>query len=82
MNRAHGRTDLIVGVGRQVFLDEVDEPAFLLQKFKYAVVLAFIIAAVVTPSADMVNQTVLAVPMILLYLLGIAIAYVFGKKVA
>ena len=55
-------------------------PAFLMQKFKYAVVLAFIIAAVVTPTPDMVTQTFLAVPMIVLYLLGIAIAYAFGKK--
>ncbi len=55
-------------------------PAFLLQKFKYAIVLAFIIAAIVTPSPDMVNQTLLALPMIALYLLGIGIAYVFGKK--
>jgi sec-independent protein translocase protein TatC len=55
-------------------------PAFLLQKFKYAVVLAFIVSAIVTPTPDMVTQTALAVPMILLYLLGIAIAFVFGKK--
>jgi sec-independent protein translocase protein TatC len=55
-------------------------PAFLMQKFKYAVVLAFIIAAVVTPTPDMVTQTFLAVPMIVLYLLGVGIAYVFGKK--
>jgi len=56
-------------------------PAFLLQKFKYAVVLSFVIAAVVTPTPDMVTQSALAIPMILLYLLGIGIAYVFGKKV-
>ena len=55
-------------------------PAFLIQKLKYAIVLAFIIAAVVTPTPDMVTQTALAVPMILLYLLGIGIAWVFGKK--
>ena len=56
-------------------------PAFLLQKFKYAIVLSFVVAAIVTPTPDMVTQTALAVPMILLYLLGIAIAYLFGKKV-
>jgi sec-independent protein translocase protein TatC len=56
-------------------------PAFLMQKFKYAIVLAFIIAAVITPTPDMVTQTALALPMIGLYLLGIGIAYVFGKKV-
>ena len=56
-------------------------PAFLMQKFKYAVVLSFIIAAVVTPTPDMVTQAALAVPMILLYLIGIGVAYLFGKKV-
>ncbi|MFL6244538.1 MAG: twin-arginine translocase subunit TatC [Thermoanaerobaculia bacterium] len=56
-------------------------PAFLLQKFKYAVVLAFVIAAVVTPTPDMVTQAALAIPMILLYLIGIAVAFLFGKKV-
>ena len=56
-------------------------PAFLLQKAKYAVVLAFIISAVVTPTPDMVTQTALALPMIGLYALGIGISYVFGKKV-
>ena len=55
-------------------------PAFLIQKFKYAVLIIFIVAAVITPSADMVTQTALAVPMILLYLLGIGIAYMFGPK--
>lgn len=56
-------------------------PAFLLQKFKYAVVIIFIIAAIITPTPDMVTQAALAVPMILLYLLGIGISYAFGKKV-
>lgn len=56
-------------------------PAFLIQKFKYAVVLSFVIAAVVTPTPDMVTQTALAIPMLLLYLLGIIIAKLFGKRV-
>ncbi|HYC88654.1 MAG TPA: twin-arginine translocase subunit TatC [Thermoanaerobaculia bacterium] len=56
-------------------------PAFLMQKFKYAVVLAFVIAAVVTPTPDMVTQAALAVPMILLYLIGVGVAFLFGKKV-
>jgi len=55
-------------------------PAFLMQKFKYAVVLAFIVAAVITPGPDMVTQTFLALPMIALYLLGIGVAYLFGKR--
>jgi len=55
-------------------------PAFLMQKSKIAIVLAFVISAIVTPTPDMVTQTFLAVPMIALYFLGVAIAYVFGKK--
>jgi sec-independent protein translocase protein TatC len=55
-------------------------PAFLLQKSKYAIVLSFIIAAIVTPTPDMVTQTALAVPMIALYFLGVGVAYLFGKK--
>ena len=56
-------------------------PQFLLQNFKYAVVVIFIIAAVITPTPDMVTQSALAVPMVLLYVLGIAISFLFGKKV-
>jgi sec-independent protein translocase protein TatC len=56
-------------------------PAFLLQKFKYAVVLSFVISAVVTPTPDMVTQSALAIPMILLYLIGVGVAFLFGKKV-
>ena len=54
-------------------------PAFLMQKLKYAIVLSFIIAAIVTPTPDMVTQTALAVPMIVLYLIGVAVAYLFAK---
>jgi len=53
---------------------------FLLRQFKWAVLLAFIVAAVVTPTPDMVTQTLLALPMIALYLLGVAVAFLFGKK--
>lgn len=55
-------------------------PAFLLQKSKIAIVLAFVIAAIVTPTPDMVTQTALAVPMIALYFIGVGVAYMFGKK--
>lgn len=55
-------------------------PAFLMQKFKYAIVLSFVVAAIVTPTPDMVTQAALAVPMILLYLIGVGVAYLFGQK--
>ena len=37
-------------------------------------------AAVITPSSDVVNQSIMAGPMIVLYMLSIVIAWVFGKK--
>jgi sec-independent protein translocase protein TatC len=55
-------------------------PQFLLRKFKYAVLIIFIIAAIITPTPDPVTQSALAVPMILLYLLGVGISMLFGKK--
>ena len=53
---------------------------FLLRHFKWAVLGSFIVAAVVTPTPDMVTQTLLAMPMIGLYLLGVLVAALFGKK--
>ena len=53
---------------------------WLLKKFKYAVLIIFIIAAVITPTPDIATQCVFAFPMIGLYLLGILIAYIFKRK--
>lgn len=53
---------------------------FLARQFKWAVLLSFIVAAIVTPTPDMVTQTLLALPMIGLYVLGIGVAAVFGRK--
>ena len=53
---------------------------FLLRNFKYAVLLIFIVAAVITPTPDPVTMTFMAGPMLLLYLLSIGIAWVFGKR--
>jgi sec-independent protein translocase protein TatC len=53
---------------------------FLIQQFKYAVLLTFIISAVITPTGDPVTQAVFAAPMIGLYVLGIGIAWLVGPK--
>ena len=52
----------------------------LLRAWKWAILGAFVIAAIVTPSADVVTQSALAGPMIGLYLLGVLIAWIFGTK--
>jgi len=54
-------------------------PGFLMRQFKFAVLVSFIVAAIVTPSADVVNQTLLALPMMGLYLLGVLVAWMFGR---
>jgi sec-independent protein translocase protein TatC len=53
---------------------------WLLKKFKYAILLIFVISAVITPTPDMATQCVFALPMIGLYLMGILIAFIFRKK--
>ena len=53
---------------------------FLARQFKYAFLAAFVISAVITPGGDVVTQTVLALPIIGLYLIGILVALLFGKK--
>jgi len=52
---------------------------FLLRMWKWAVIGSFVVAAVITPSADMLTQTALAGPMIGLYGLGVLIAWIFGR---
>jgi sec-independent protein translocase protein TatC len=47
---------------------------------KYAILVIFIAAAVLTPSSDPWNQTVFAAPMILLYFLSIGIVWLVAPK--
>jgi len=53
---------------------------FLISKLGHAVVILFVVAAIVTPSTDPWNQTVLAGTMIALYVVCIAIVAVFGRR--
>jgi sec-independent protein translocase protein TatC len=53
---------------------------FLLRKIKYAVLIIFVAAAVLTPTGDMVTQILMAAPMMVLYLLSILIAWAFAKR--
>ena len=57
-------------------------PAMLAKNRKYAILGAFIAGAVLTPTPDMFNQTLMAGPLILLYEVGIICARIFGKRAA
>ena len=53
---------------------------FLWRHIKYAILVIFVVAAVLTPSPDPWNQALFAVPMIGLYLISIGIAWIVGPK--
>jgi len=55
-------------------------PAFMRFYRRHAVVTMLVVAAIVTPSTDMVTQGVIAIPMILLYELSIYISGAVQKK--
>jgi sec-independent protein translocase protein TatC len=53
---------------------------FLIKNIKYAILIIFIIAAVLSPGTDVVSQAMMAGPMMVLYVISIVIAWVFGKR--
>jgi sec-independent protein translocase protein TatC len=58
----------------------VVEPKRLLRGTPYAILVVFIVAAVLTPSPDWVSQMILGVPMVGLYLLGVGAAWLVGSR--
>jgi len=55
---------------------------FLSKNFKYALLIIFVVAAVITPTGDMMTQLIFAAPMLGLYVLSIVIAWMVGPKSA
>jgi sec-independent protein translocase protein TatC len=53
---------------------------WMIRQFKYAVLAIVVTAAIITPSSDVASQLIVAGPMVVLYILSIGIAWVFGKK--
>lgn len=50
--------------------------------FRYAVILIFIVAALLTPGPDPISQLMMATPLLILYLMSIGIAAVAGRPQA
>lgn len=65
-----------------VFLTKVGivTPQLLSRNRKYAVLTAFILGALLTPTPDAFNQTLMSVPIMVLYEIGIWFSYLFAKK--
>jgi sec-independent protein translocase protein TatC len=55
-------------------------PSFMIKNFRYAILVIFVLAAIVTPTPDIVNMCVFAAPMLALYALSIGVAYIVHPK--
>jgi sec-independent protein translocase protein TatC len=55
-------------------------PDWLAKYRKYAFLASFILGAILTPTPDVFNQTLISIPIYLLYEIGILFARMFGKK--
>lgn len=53
---------------------------FLIRNFKYAFLIIFIIGAVISPGGDVVSQAMMAGPMLVLYLISIAVAWIAAPR--
>jgi sec-independent protein translocase protein TatC len=53
---------------------------FLITNFKYAVLIFFVVAAVITPDGSLVPQVIMAGSMVVLYIVSIGVVWLFGKK--
>jgi sec-independent protein translocase protein TatC len=56
------------------------DPNTLAKGRKYAVVLAFVVGAILTPSTDPYTQSLMALPLILLYEVGLRVARLVGTR--
>jgi sec-independent protein translocase protein TatC len=52
---------------------------FMLRFWRHSVLVIFVIAAVLSPTTDIPNMMVFAIPMIALYVFSIGIAWLVGK---
>lgn len=54
--------------------------SYMISKIKYAFLIIVVIAAIITPSSDPVNLALFSAPMLILYVISIGVAWLFGKK--
>jgi len=65
-----------------VFLSKVGivNVGFLNRNRKYAILVNFVIAAILTPTPDIVNQMMMGVPLMILYEISVVAVWLFGRK--
>lgn len=55
-------------------------PKFLIKNFRYAIVVITILAAIITPTPDAMTMLVFMAPMIVLYMVGIGVAWLVVRR--
>jgi sec-independent protein translocase protein TatC len=55
-------------------------PGWMWRNLRYSILIIFIIAAIITPTTDIMNMCIFAAPMIILYLVSIGVAYLVHPK--
>ncbi len=50
------------------------------RNFRYSILVIFIIAAIITPTTDIMNMCIFAAPMVALYAMSIGVAWIFHPK--
>ncbi len=55
-------------------------PSFMWNNFRYSILIIFIIAAILTPTTDIMNMCIFAAPMIALYLISIGVAWLVHPR--
>jgi sec-independent protein translocase protein TatC len=55
-------------------------PGMLIRVWRYALIVIFIVAAILSPTTDVPNLLVFAAPMMILYFLSIGIAWLFHRR--
>ncbi|MGB5233503.1 MAG: twin-arginine translocase subunit TatC [Desulfoprunum sp.] len=65
-----------------VFLAKIGvvDVAFLNRNRKYAILVNFIIAAILTPTPDVVNQMMMGIPLLVLYEISVLAVWLFGRR--
>ena len=51
----------------------------MISSFRYAIIGIFVLAAILTPTPDVINQSLLALPMLVLYIASIGVAYIWRR---
>lgn len=54
--------------------------AFLNRNRKYAILINFVIAAILTPTPDIVNQMMMGIPLLVLYEVSVLAVWFFGRR--